>query len=359
MLPLTEFPGFQLVCEKSNFSHRKTKHKEQIKKHYFNFRVQLFIPECGRLPNEMSNLPSELPPYYIVNGLPLTVLLQEDFIENFVRQGSVYALSYDTRIDQDDSFSLLPTGSLLLSLQKDTYETLGLQGKPSVYAGRKPLRYVVNIDLTSPTFKAGKNNYERAIWALGENLSLKFNVLMAGKGSGETDHSLAEFLTPFGGRPVLPEFLTQTVLPQSCPTLHSNQLSGQDMVGCGAIELFDWLGAVTAGISCSNPPDGYPSSLGCPEPNEHIEQGFLLNLTGLITPETVIELLQRVRNFFSEPKFATWAALTVHGFADVPVAWGTGEHGFHKGGENLYTFVVFVDGSYWLLRATGTQDVCL
>lgn len=36
---------------------------------------------------------------------------------------------------------LLVIGKLILSVDKDTYEELGLQGHPSLYSGKKPMRY--------------------------------------------------------------------------------------------------------------------------------------------------------------------------------------------------------------------------
>lgn len=64
------------------------------------------------------------------------------------------------------------------------------------------------------------------------------------------------------------------------------------------------------------------------------------------------------REYFDELKLSQWASLMVNGFADSPVSWKESEHGFFKGGENLYSFVVFNNEDYWLHMAVGTHDGC-
>lgn len=55
---------------------------------------------------------------------------------------------------------------------------------------------------------------------------------------------------------------------------------------------------------------------------------------------------------------ASWASLTVHGFADSPVSWGGNEHGVLKVGENFYSLLMFHDQSYQLYLAAGAHDSC-
>ena len=91
-------------------------------------------------------------------------------------------------------------GKLVLSLIKDTYEQLGLQGSPSRY--QKKYRYgniktskhyhnstiviiafffcsVVEIDLKAAHFKPGKANYERVKQCLNEILNLKVDFILS------------------------------------------------------------------------------------------------------------------------------------------------------------------------------------
>lgn len=64
----------------------------------------------------------EMGPYYSVKKLPLHELITHEFINTFVKKGSLSALTYNTSIDEDNTVALLPNGKLILSLDKDTYE---------------------------------------------------------------------------------------------------------------------------------------------------------------------------------------------------------------------------------------------
>ena len=55
-------------------------------------------------------------------------------------------------------------------------------------------------------------------------------------------------------------------------------------------------------------------------------------------------------------KSCGWCALTVHGFQDAPVSFNSKEHGYLTDGDNLYTFVIFSDGTYWLYTGLGSYD---
>lgn len=55
--------------------------------------------------------------------------------------GQFYGLSVNTRIDVDDCVGLTPAGILHLSVTKDIYHYLGLEGKLSAFANKHPNRY--------------------------------------------------------------------------------------------------------------------------------------------------------------------------------------------------------------------------
>ncbi|KAG2457991.1 RPP40 protein, partial [Polypterus senegalus] len=134
-------PRHLLVCEKSNFANEKSRHGIHVQSHYFNYQVNMLIPECAVLPSELNALVNSFEKYYLVKNVPVYELVEQQFIDRFVKKGSVYALSYNTQIDQDNTVALLPTGTLILSVDKDTYEELGLEGKSSQYSHKAVMRY--------------------------------------------------------------------------------------------------------------------------------------------------------------------------------------------------------------------------
>ncbi|NXK83224.1 RPP40 protein, partial [Amazona guildingii] len=155
-----------------------------------------------------------------------------------------------------------------------------------------------------------------------------------------------------------PKITFSTLRDLQCPLLQSNELHGKPEESCSTEELFEWLGAVLNQVSLDNKSSSFLSTCCCPQPNTVVEKAFLCTITGFIIPEKIIQLLEQLCCYFGEPKLAYWLTLTVHGFADSPVSWRESEHGFHKGGENLYNFVIFRNLDYWLQMAVGTNDDC-
>ncbi|XP_031972203.1 ribonuclease P protein subunit p40 isoform X2 [Corvus hawaiiensis] len=318
MLPaqLGRAPRHLLVCERGHARHPRSRHAAHVRDHAYSCRVSFLIPECGMLPEVLKSTMADIGEYYLVRNLPVHELVAHEFIEAFVKKGSCYALTYKTKIDQDNTAALLPNGKLILSVDKDTYEELGLQGRPSRYSGKKVMRYS----------------------AEGSTLMSYFskNQIQALK----------------------PKITFSTLRDLQCPVLQSNELQGKAEESCSTEELFEWLGAVLNQVSLDNKSSSFLSTYCCPEPNTVVEKAFLCTITGFIIPEKIIQLLEQLCCYFGEPKLAYWLTLTVHGFADSPVSWRENEHGFHKGGENLYNFVIFRNLDYWLQMAVGAHDDC-
>ncbi|XP_069769608.1 ribonuclease P protein subunit p40 [Narcine bancroftii] len=344
-----------LVCEKSNFTHSKSTHRHKVDTHYYNYRVSIIIPECGMLPPAIASICKTLENYYLVKQLSLHEMLEPEFINTFIKEGKCYALSYNTRIDQDNTVALLPTGKLILSIDKDTYEELGLEGQPSKYSHRTVMRYIVAVDLREASFVPGRKRYDRVMWALKEKKPLTFDLLMSCSSSGGKEASLASY---FHCQLYQPTLSTRILKETMCPVLLSNELNGKENESCSSQEFLDWLGAVFSSIDCNNQTDSFLSSYCCPEPNTVLDKACLCTISGFIIPEGISRLLDQLRLYFEELKLAPWVSMTVHGFADSPVSWGQSEHGYHKGGENLYNFLVFRNQDYWLQMAVGTQSDC-
>uniref|UniRef100_A0A4W2IKB9 Ribonuclease P/MRP subunit p40 n=1 Tax=Bos indicus x Bos taurus TaxID=30522 RepID=A0A4W2IKB9_BOBOX len=313
---LREVPRHLLVCEKSNFGHDKSRHRHLVETHYYNYRVSFLIPECGILSKELKDLVMGFGPYYFVKHLPLYELITHEFINTFVKKGSCYALTYNTNIDEDNTVALLPNGKLILSLDKDTYEETGLQGRPSQYSGRKTMRFS----------------------AEGSTMMSYFS------GYGIQEHQ--------------PKIALSTTPDLRCPVLRSGLLGGEPEAACSAHELFDWLGAVFSHADLNNEPYNFVSTYCCPQPSAVVAQASLCSVTGFLLPERICVLLEQLCRYFDEPKLAPWVTLSVQGFADSPVSWRESEHGFQKGGEHLYNFVIFNNRDYWLQMAVGADDDC-
>uniref|UniRef100_A0A8C9LMA3 Ribonuclease P/MRP subunit p40 n=1 Tax=Piliocolobus tephrosceles TaxID=591936 RepID=A0A8C9LMA3_9PRIM len=313
---LREAPRHLLVCEKSNFGNHKSRHRHLVQTHYYNYRVSFLIPECGILSEELKNLVMQTGPYYFVKNLSLHELITPEFISTFIKKGSCYALTYNTNIDEDNTVALLPNGKLILSLDKDTYEETGLQGHPSQFSGRKIMKF------------------------------------------SSEESTMMSYFSKYQIQEHQPKVALSTVRDLQCPVLQSSELEGTPEVSCQALELFDWLGAVFSNVSLNNEPNNFISTYCCPQPSMVVAKAYLCTITGFILPEKICLLLEHLCHYFDELKLAPWVTLSVQGFADSPVSWGKNEHGFWKGGEHLYNFVIFNNQDYWLQMAVGANDHC-
>ncbi|XP_025895535.1 ribonuclease P protein subunit p40 isoform X3 [Nothoprocta perdicaria] len=291
---LHQTPRHLLVCEKSHARHAHSRHAAHVRDHAYNCRVSFLIPECGMLPEVLKSTIADVGEYYVVRNLPLHELVAHEFIDNFVKKGSCYALTYNTRIDQDNTAALLPSGKLILSVDKDTYEELGLQGRPSQYSGKKVMRYIITIDLTDSSFHPDSKKNKRVLWALKEKKPLKFDFLLAWYNTGAEGSTLMSYFPQNQIRSLKPKITFSTLRDLQCPVLQSNELQGKPEESCSAEELFEWLGAVLNQVSLDNKSSNFVSTYCCPQPSTTAEQAFLCTITGFIIPETIIQLLEKL-----------------------------------------------------------------
>ncbi|XP_054983135.1 ribonuclease P protein subunit p40 isoform X2 [Sorex araneus] len=321
-------------------------------------QVSVLVPECGLLPQELRALLARAGPYFSVRALPLWELLAPRFVSTFVQGGSCYALSFNTSIDEDNAAALLPSGKLILSLDKDTYEETGLQGRPSRHAGKNTVKFIVVVDLLDLSLNPASKKSQRVLWSFREKQPLTFDFLLAWDPAGAEDSAMMSYFSSYQIREHQPCMVLSTVAELECPVLQSGEPRGQPGDSCSAPDFLEWLGAVFSGAELKNEPDSFISTYCCPQPSTVAARASLCTLSGLLLPAQISALLEQLRRYFAEPKLAPWVALSVQGFADSPVSWGEDEHGFGGSGDHLYSFVIFGNQDYWLQMAVGARDEC-
>ncbi|CAM9399291.1 unnamed protein product, partial [Scytosiphon promiscuus] len=129
--------------------------------------------------------------YYRARG-PLSALLREPFLGSCVLKGGFSALALNAPSDQGNSFAILPGGVLVMSLDRESFQTLGLPGEaaPTRPKGKGkragagagstggsagvlgggaggPDRYVSAFHLASKAFRPGKPLHDRVLSCLG------------------------------------------------------------------------------------------------------------------------------------------------------------------------------------------------
>ncbi|XP_027144805.1 ribonuclease P protein subunit p40 isoform X1 [Larimichthys crocea] len=350
-------PRSVLVSDRSSFRDEKNRLSSQVEQLHLSYKVSVLLPECSSPPAHLDTVFNSFNSFYLIRKLPVYELLDKHFLESAVYQGSVYGLSYRTRIDEDSCVALTPNGHLSLSLclfaghlslslDKDAFELLGVEGKPSRFNHRTNCRYVVSVDLTDSSMAPGGRGYQRLLTGLRSRLQLKTDFLLSHHPGGGA--SLQALLSRYDWSEHRPEISSHTLTHLSCPSMQS----------CDPHSFLEWIGAVDADISCENSSNSFLSSLVCPEPNTTLSQALRVSVCGLLLPQDIHRLIQQIRCYLEQPRLASWVSLTVHGFADSPVSWGGNEHGVLRGGENFYSLLMFHDHTYHLHLATGAHDTC-
>ncbi|XP_070701017.1 ribonuclease P protein subunit p40 isoform X2 [Pempheris klunzingeri] len=348
---LDRTPRSLLVRERSSFLDQRNRLSSQVEQLHFNYKVSVLLPECSSAPSHLDTVLNSFSSFYLIRKLPVYELLDKDFLETAVYHGSVYGLSYRTRIDEDNCVALLPNGHLSLSLDKDSFQLLGFEGKPSRFNQRTSSRYVVSVDLTDSCMAPGGRSYHRLLTGLKSRLHLEADFLLTHHPGGGA--SLQALLSRYDWSEHRPEVSRRTLTDLSCPALLTS-----DLQSCDPHSFLEWLGALDAHVSCENDSSSFLSSLTCSEPKMTLSRALSVSVCGLLLPHDVHRLLQQIRCYLERLQPVSWASLTVHGFVDSPVSWGGSEHGFLRGGENFYTLLMFDDHTYQLHLATGAYDGC-
>ncbi|XP_056266533.1 ribonuclease P protein subunit p40 [Pseudoliparis swirei] len=347
---LERTPRTLLVCERSSFLDEKNRLSSQVEQLHFNYKVSMLLPECSSAPSHLEAVFNSMDSFYLIRKLPIHELLDQHFLETAVHQGRVSGLSYGTRIDEDNCVALTPNGHLSLSLDKDSFEVLGVEGKPSRFSQRTGSRFVVSVDLTDSSMAPGGRGHQRLVTGLRSRLQLKTDFLLSRPPGGGA--SLRALLSRYDWSEHKPEIRSHTLTDLPSPLLTS------DLQSCDPHRLLEWLGAVDAHVDCENSSSSFLSTLVCPEPRTRISRALRVSVCGLLRPQDVHRLIQQIRSYLDQPREEKWASLTVHGFVDSPVSWGDEEHGVLSGGDHFYSLLLFPDQSYQIHLATGAQDSC-
>lgn len=103
--------------------------------------MSVVLPDVVTVPKQLIESLAIDSEYYKLDNISISDLVEKQFIENFVRNGRITLLSIDTKIDLDDCVCLTPAGILVLSLNKNTFEGLGLEGSVSHFTHKTKDKY--------------------------------------------------------------------------------------------------------------------------------------------------------------------------------------------------------------------------
>eukprot|EP00742_Colponemidia_sp_Colp-10_P004987 GILJ01005328.1.p1 GENE.GILJ01005328.1~~GILJ01005328.1.p1 ORF type:complete len:379 (-),score=32.78 GILJ01005328.1:134-1231(-) len=359
-----ECPPARLLFRQGTFT--SPQHLEQlVTKHHFNSRVELFAPGLASDSDAVQQLKNTIiqTTFYEMTT-PLETLCSQSFVDSVLKSTRFAALSKGTPIDRTNSVAILRSGSLHLNLERDTYQQLGLVGKPSMLKALKGERYTVTVDMLAPSWRDGKKLYERAQWAFKdrtEPVSLYCYCLDSTDGERPSPEVL---LRDVGGLKLTTHTITLAETSNSTPIPNMDsvkeQLKSPHDKETVCLGLYEWIGLCAANLLPSlyaSLADQFLSSYMPEVPlTTSPVPSCSMRWTGFISPEFIFEKLAAARNVVKSGS-APWIAVTVWGFEDAPISFGHNEHSFsHTGGSNGYTCLVLPNEEYLLFTSLGAFD---
>ncbi|DBA00378.1 TPA: hypothetical protein N0F65_000563 [Lagenidium giganteum] len=366
----------------SHMEHVRSRHAEIVRTHVLTQQVEVVLPSAAGVDKARS-LRWETSFYYQVCA-PLSMLLTRRFVCEYVAHGSVYMIAKNVAIDGSNSAVLLPSGQLLLLLDVDTYQALGLPGAkygaftPAASQSahkKRSQRYVVTIDLKSPAF-TGEDEAnalrQRVLHCLDTKFAPLEMLVCAYNERGVTrtiifgdDDTIERQRIEVNGE--LTHF--QDVMVPLFDQLDASLMDDKErmtelkVVVQGAHE---WLGVVANRLEDllrHEAVEEYVSMFTRPsdafefQPQQELAA---VRWRGVIATEFCENLLDKLRAAVKASE-VPWAAMTVWGVPDV-IASGQNaegkllEHGYLVNGTNNYTLLLLPGGEYFSIQTLGPHD---
>ncbi|KAL1919763.1 uncharacterized protein VTP21DRAFT_1694 [Calcarisporiella thermophila] len=286
--------------------------------------------------------------------MPLSHLITMSFKNDYLRRGHVFAHSIGGRIDIDDIVVLDGDGKLTLSLSKDTYESLGLTGKPSKFGRQK---FVVIIDLLEKSMIPGKNGYERVQWCFENTFTqeLEFYIAFVNPATSKTEEM--QFPSNFKSEKVQLNTTYRTLNDIFVPDMNSLLLTSEDDKSWrrNAMEAYEWMAMASLGsprICLIDKVDPFVSVYQPPSNSTH-QNVTSVRWKGLIPPQIVVQLLDSCRQYIHT---RPWISINIWGFKDSPFSWRGSEHGYLVNGENNYSIMLLPREDYVIFQQLGAYD---
>ncbi|KAI2609337.1 ribonuclease P 40kDa subunit [Hypoxylon fragiforme] len=192
-------------------------------------------------------------------------------------------------------------GVLTMYLEKETYERAGLVGKTHGVKGKRGLkpRWIVQVDLRSPSMLHGKKGFDRLAYACKNVFNTPVTWLFHRLTKTPTpDPLLRHYPTKYTSRPEISEdlFMNIPLLKPSPAILEpQNRLDLDDF----ALDIYEWLSLVRLNsprLRVGDKIDPYLSDYSVPGQAEEIQEGKLCRISwqGFISPKWTQKLLADV-----------------------------------------------------------------
>ncbi|XP_055615468.1 ribonuclease P protein subunit p40-like isoform X2 [Toxorhynchites rutilus septentrionalis] len=336
-----------------------------IRSHPFNQMVTVVLPDVKSIPVELETALADSD-HYLLRNISLQAFVARSFIEAFVKRGTFCAVSFRTKLDTDDCVAITPGGILVLHLNKETYQTLGLEGRVSEFGRKRNSKYVISIDLK--TLQPETRQYARVRECLIRETLGRFDLAItwtppsANDGTSKicpssvakyfADLKLGEQNSPLVEL-VPTKVKTHTEYSLKVPTFSLDEQS--DTEYCTGSELVEYMGMLA--LSCDTEGEEYLNSYDFSGSRVEIGNAKVMHWKGFFTAGQVEAIYTSVLNALKTEPHVPWIGMYVHGFPNCPISFGMRENYFHTDGDNSCTIIVNPKGEYLWYQLMGNNKI--
>lgn len=280
--------------------------------------VIVTIPDETRVFDDIRRCLTVDRQYYKVSDCPVSVLLEDDFIENFVRRGSLCCISIGRCCVIDNCFSITQDGVLALHVNEPTYQCLGLQGKRASHNS-----YEIRIALRDKLHPRVKESVKKL-----ETFDL--NMSWEPHDASLCPSSLAKYLFDAD--------ISVAVRDPKVKHLDSASITRIPSIWhTEPSEVLEWLGMVWHGCDLT-PEHPYVSTYTVPQSEADVpsQRIAMTQGTGCFSPGVLQRVCQLLAEHTQSRDIAHyWSALTMHAYKDSI----DGEHTYQCHDSSITIFI--------------------
>ncbi|RKF79260.1 putative ribonuclease p 40kda subunit [Golovinomyces cichoracearum] len=322
----------------------KKKPFSAILRHKFIQRIELVIPEELYVTIEEKFFTKHhTSPNYCRVIIPLLALLERDFFNEYIKKGlsSIFVVPFlfpssplfftdsvcflvgnilmlsEGRIGAENVY-LLKDGKLSLHLDKQSYESAGLVGKPENDKAERYLknRWLVEIDLRCPSMQHGKKGFDRIVYAFENVLKNPVTWLFCDLGSSNLVSDPLDKHFPVK-KTAIPQVTRDVIvqIPSLKPPIATDPEFNTDFYYY-AMELHEWFSLVMLDSPRINKDDEIDPVLSRYSPPGQTSVARLVKVVwrGFIPPPWIHRLFVEV--FLATPR-EQWFTINVCGFPET------------------------------------------
>ncbi|XP_049296832.1 ribonuclease P protein subunit p40-like [Anopheles funestus] len=289
---------------------------------------------------------------YRVRQFPVMELLKKEFIDAFIKRGTLYAVSTNAKIECEDCAAITPSGELIMSLHRETKQKLQGSFHTNVQS-RNGEKCVIKIDLKSENareqLKEAMITFDITLrWVPPDNNYTNANTGMGGKVCGSSIAKYLRDIRKLNVENVAAGCKKVMRYNEPIPAMKVNNLSSDETGETTSTndELLEYIGMLA--LDCTTMPIEYVSSYMVDEPQQTHDTVSTFHRDGLITADEIERSIMRLVDLAEECHNIPWVGLHVQGFSNVPLNIASqGENGIYWDYDSAYTIVITKQNLLW------------